>query len=439
MSSAQTTTAPGSAHQDAELARIVGQGSGSSRRRRSLRLIVPAALVALAAAVFLATRFGKSAGTPQYRTAGVTRGDLVVTVSATGNLQPTNEVDVGSEVSGLVESVFVDDNDRVTKGQVLARLDVSRLNEQVIDARAVLASAEARVQQAGATVQEARAKLTRLRRVSELSDETVVSKADLEAAEATLTRAMADDSSSKAAVEQARASLNAAEINLSKASIRSPINGIVLARKIEPGQTVAASFTTPVLFTLAEDLSKMELQVDVDEADVSEVRDGQSATFTVDAYGNRKFPAAIKRVGFGSQTKDGVVSYKTILTVNNDDLSLRPGMTATAEITTVERKGALLVPNAALRFTPAVPAVVPAEKTSIVSGILPHPPAQDRKQTNGNGKAKDGSQQVWVLQNGRPTAVSVVAGASDGRVTEITGGELREGTAVITESVGGES
>jgi HlyD family secretion protein len=237
-------------------------------------------------------------------------------------------------------------------------------------------------------------------------------------------------------VEQARASLSSAETSLAKASIRSPIDGIVLAREVEPGQTVAASFQAPVLFTLAEDLSQMELQVDVDEADVGQVREGQAASFTVDAYPNRRYPALIKRVSYGSQTKDNVVSYKTLLSVANDDLSLRPGMTATAEITTVKRDGVLLVPNAALRFTPPVTASQP--QRSLVSRLLPRPPGPAPRPANGSN-GKNGAQRVFVLRDGQPVAVPVTVGPTDGRLTEVTGGELQPGMAVITESVGAQS
>jgi HlyD family secretion protein len=421
---------------DDELARIVAEGAEERRWTLKRGLLVAGVLVALAAAAAVSIRSGRRAAAPQYHTEEVTRGDLVVTVSATGTLQPTNQVDVGSEVSGLVESVFVDDNDRVKSDQVLARLDVSKLQDQVVNARAARASAEAKVQLAVASVQESQANLARLRQVAELSGGKVPSKAELETGEATAARAVADEASARAAVEQSHASLRSAETNLAKASIRSPIDGIVLARQIEPGQTVAASFQAPVLFTLAEDLSQMELQVDVDEADVGEVREGQSATFTVDAYPNRRYPARIRRVSYGSQTKDNVVSYKTVLSVDNADLSLRPGMTATAEITTVTRQGVLLVPNAALRFTPPVAAT--PERRGLVSSLLPRPPgAASRQASASNGKNVE--QKVWVLRNGQPEAVAVTAGPSDGRLTEATGGEVQPGMALITESAGGRS
>lgn len=426
------------ASHDEDLAALVAEGADGGRRKR-VRLLVAGGLVLAVLAAWGATRSaGRDAG-PTYVTGKVTRGDLTVRVSATGTLQPTNEVDVGSEVSGLVETVLVDDNDRVKTGQVLARLDVSKLNDAVVNAKAALASAEARVLQAVATVKESAANLSRLRQVAELSGGKVPSKTELETAEAAAARALADEASAKAAVDQARAALSSAETNLSKASIRSPIDGVVLSRQVEPGQTVAASFTAPVLFTLAEDLAEMELQVDVDEADVGQVKARQAATFTVDAYSSRKYPARITRVGYGSQTKDGVVSYKTILTVDNDDLSLRPGMTATAEITTVERKDVLLVPNAALRFSPADASDAKRPSGGIVGSLIPRPPGGGAKKPNGNGNGKGSAQKVWVFEDGKLLDVSVTVGASDGSLTEVTGSALREGMAVVTESGEGPS
>jgi HlyD family secretion protein len=204
---------------------------------------------------------------------------------------------------------------------------------------------------------------------------------------------------------------------------------VVLARKVEPGQTVVAAMTTPVLFTIAEDLTKMELQVKVDEADVGTVKLGQSANFTVSAWPGRSFPATIQRVGLGSTITDNVVTYKTVLAVANDDLALRPGMTATARITTADRDNVLLVPNAALRFSPTS-AVAPAPSGSIVSRLMPRPPTQKAKQRP-NGQSA--TPQVWVLNEGQPVAIAVQTGASNGRQTEIVGGEFKAGMAVITD------
>lgn len=379
------------------------------------------------------------AAAPVYRSEAVSRGPLVVKVSATGNLQPTNQVDVGSELSGIVDKVLVDDNDRVRKGQVLAVLDLSKLNDAVSRSRANLVAANAAVRQAEATAAEARASFRRLQQVAELSGGKVPSRSELDIGEAAAKRAEAAVASARASVSQARAALQSDETNLLKAHLRSPINGIVLARKIEPGQTVAASFQAPVLFTLAEDLARMELQVDVDEADVGQVKVGQKAVFTVDAWPGRSFSAVITRVGYGSQAKEGVVSYLTVLKVDNDDLSLRPGMTGSAEITTLTRDAALLVPNAALRFTPpAAAAAKKAQKGSVLSALMPRPPSSGNRQVRRSGFAESG-QQVWVLRNGQPVAVAVKAGASNGRVTEILGGDLTEGMEVITEATTGQS
>ncbi len=422
---------------DQMLSKIEAGGPAAPRRRWRWMLAAAAVIALAAAALLLFGRSDGSASVEQYETEAMTRGTLTVKVSATGNLQPTNEVDVGSEVSGLVEKVLVDDNDHVKTGQVLAQLDISKLEDQRVNARAALASADARVQQAAASVKEANANLSRLRQVSELSGGKVPSKAEMETAEATLSRAEADEASARAAVEQARAALNSAETNLAKASIESPIDGVVLSRQIEPGQTVAASFQAPTLFTLAEDLAAMELEVDVDEADVGSVRDGQAATFSVDAYPGRQYPARIRRVGYGSQTKDGVVTYTAVLSVDNADLTLRPGMTATASITTVERSSVLLVPNAALRFSPGTTAGQQEDRSGgIVGSLLPRPPGATARNASATATVKPGTGRIWILKNGAPVEVAVTVGQTDGRVTEVSGAELKAGLAVIVDVKG---
>jgi HlyD family secretion protein len=405
---------------------------------RTGRRIAAAVLVAgLLAAGYAFLRMGGKKEGPKYQTEAVTRGILVVTVSATGNLQPTNQVDVGSEISGTIATVLVDDNDRVKKGQLLARMDTASLQQKVLKSRAALDAARATVLQMRATVEESRAELARLRQVAVLSGGKVPSKSELDAAEASLKRGEANEVSASASVGQAEAALKSDETDLSKATILSPINGVVLERKIEPGQTVAASMETPVLFTIAEDLSQMELEVDVDEADVGSVREGQDATFTVDAWLGRKYPARIKRLAYGSKTKENVVSYPAVLTVNNSDLSLRPGMTATAEIVTAKREKALLVPNAALRFAPASPAEAPKKTSSgLVGSLMPRPPSNAPKTASNGAAGKGGEQRVYVLKGGVLAAVPVTVGVSDGRTTEVVSGDLAEGTRVVTESVG---
>lgn len=382
-----------------------------SGKRRWIALAL--GVIVVAGVIAMLPSDGEKQGS--YVTEEAVMGKLVVSISASGTLQPTRSVDVGSELSGTLEAVLVNDNDRVTRGQVIARLDTSKLEDAVAKSRAALA-------QMDATVAEARANLKRLRHVAELSGGKVPSQSELETADATLLRAEANATS-------ARATLKSDETNIAKAAIRSPINGVVLARKVEPGQTVVAAMTTPVLFTIAEDLTKMELQVKVDEADVGTVKLGQTASFTVSAWPGRSFPATIQRVGLGSTITDNVVTYKTVLGVANDDLALRPGMTATARITTADRDNVLLVPNAALRFAPTT-AAAPAQPGGILSRLIPRPPMQKAQQrTNG----QNGLPQVWVPGDGQPVAIAVQTGASNGRQTEIVGGGLKTGMAVITD------
>ncbi len=391
------------------------------------------ALLVVAVGGWLLVRSDREATAPRYRTEPVTTGQLVVTVAATGRLQPTNQVEVGSELSGIVEQVLVDENDLVRQGQVLARLDVSKLEDAVARSRANLAAAEAQVLQTRATVVETTATLSRYRRMFESTGGELPSRSELDAAVANVKRAEANEASARATVSQARANLRSDETNLDKASLRSPIDGVVLSREVEPGQTVAASFQAPVLFKLAEDLRKMELEVDVDEADVSKVAVGQQASFTVDAWPGRTYQAVITRVSYGSQEKDGVVSYRAVLGVGNDDLSLRPGMTGSAEITTLVRENALLVPNAALRFAPQAATVEEKPPSrGVIGALLPRPPSLPKKVKTTAG----GVPRVWVLRDGAPVAVDVQTGATNGRVTEIVDASLTAGTEVITESLG---
>ena len=372
---------------------------------------------------------------PSYITQAVGRGNLTLHVTANGTLQPTRAINIGSELSGTVLKVNVDVNDLVKQGQVLVVLDTAKLRDQILRSKATLAAAVAKVAQTGATVKESRASLGRLQEVARISGGKVPAKSELDVGQANLERAMADDTSARAGVNDARAALSTDEINLSKASISAPADGVVLTRTVDPGNAVAASLQAVTLFTVAEDLKKLRLWVYVDEADVGSVKTGQDASFTVSAWPSRKFPARITRVGFGSTITDNVVTYLTYLDVDNADLSLRPGMTATATITATERKDVLLVPNTALRFTPTVKAVDKgAAKGGIVSSLIPRMPRANTKGTASAG-ATPAARQVWVLPAGEDAvavAVAVIPGISDGRMTEITGGDLQAGMLVIT-------
>lgn len=415
--------------------------------RRWLRWIVVGAVVLLA--VFLLSRFlfGGAAAT-QYSTEEAARGNLTVTVSATGKLAPTNQVQVGSELSGLVETVTVDVNDRVVKGQPLAVLDTSRLDDSIAQSQAALNANQAQVAQAQATVAESRAQLARLEEVSRLSGGRVPAKVEMEQARAAAARAVAALKVAEANVVSARAALSSNQTQRFKAVIRSPVNGVVLARQIDAGQTVAASFNTPTLFVIAEDLSAMQLQVAIDEADVGSVKQGQLASFTVDAFPGKTFPATITRVDLGSNlsaqtttstttstTQSQVVSYAATLSVANADQQLRPGMTATAEIITRAKPNVLLVPNAALRFRPG--AGTPAASSGqggIAGALVPRGRRGGAGATEKSATMSRGAQQtLYVLgADGQPQPVQVTTGDTDGTVTEITGGDLKPGMKVIT-------
>jgi len=417
-------------------------GDGARRPpwwRRTATWVVLAALVSATAAAWWWVGRREAAAAPRYVTQPAARGALTVTVTANGTLQPTQLVAVGSELSGTVSRVLVDVNERVRKGQVLAELDTARLADQVARSQAAVSAAEAQVRQVRATLDEARATLARLEDVLRRSGGEVPSRQELDAARAAVARAEANLASAQAGVEEARAALRSEQTNLRKASIRSPIDGVVLARSVEPGTAVAASLQAVTLFSLAEDLTKMTLQVNIDEADVGQVKAGQRATFTVSAWPNRRYPATISRLRYGSTTKDNVVTYLADLEVPNADLSLRPGMTATAVVTTVERQDALLLPNAALRFNPAVAAAAASAAANgsggIVSALMPRPPGAGAQRRAGTDTSR--VRQVWVLDAGQPRAVAVTPGASDGRLTELTSEQLQPGMEVIVDQKGG--
>jgi HlyD family secretion protein len=300
-----------------------------------------------------------------------------------------------------------------------------------------LAAARSKLAQTGATIAEARAALGRLEEVARLSGGKVPSKAELDSGRAALARAIADNGSAQAGISDAQAALSTDQINLSKASITAPADGVVLTRAVDPGNAVAASLQAVTLFTVAEDLARLRLWVYVDEADVGAVKLGQAATFTVSAYPSRPFPARITRVGFGSTITDNVVTYLTYLDVDNKDLSLRPGMTATATIVATQRKDVLLVPNAALRYTPTTAA--PVASKGIAGGIQLGPPKTESRRKGAADSASTASaRRVWVLPgdgkgaSAAPVSVAVVPGISDGHMTEIVGGDLKAGMQVIT-------
>lgn len=475
-------------------------------------LIALAVLVAVAGASWWALR--DVAPEQAYRTAQVDRGNVRVAIAATGSLKALSTVDIGSQVSGQVLEVRVDFNDRVERGQVIARLDPANFQARVTQTEADLASARASLEEAMANLRNAEADYARKQ---ELAERQLVARSEVDLALAQRDAARARVGSARAAIQQREAAVANARLDLDYTVIRSPVDGVVLLRQVEPGQTVAASFQTPVLFQIAEDLAQMQIELTVDESDVGQIREGQPVRFTVDAFRGRDFNGSVRQVRLSATNNQNVITYPVVVTVDNRDLSLLPGMTANAEIEVSSRENVLRVPNAALRFRPPdapvetnggrqgmgpgggseIPAIAeglglsPAQREAFDTdmatmrersaqaraqmqagggaggrpagavmvmgggGAAPSPEAirqmvMRRMQENFAGfrATLDDVQRsrfdeelgalfsgrrvtLWTLQNGRPAAVNVRAGISDGSHTEILGEGLGEGTAVV--------
>lgn len=376
---------------------------------------------------------------PTYQAIKAKRDTIRTVVSATGTLQPTSEVEVGSELSGRIKHIYVDYNDTVTKGQILARLDTEKLEAQVLQSRAALKIVEAGVLEVKASLAQAKNEFESIQKMRELSDGKLPSRLEYLAAQMQVEKNNASLVRSQAQVEQAKANLEQIVADLGKTDIVSPINGVVLIRSINEGQTVAATMSAPILFTLAEDLTSMELQVDVDEADVSQVKAGQEAVFTVDAYPGEKFPAVTQQVRFGAQSVNGVVTYKTTLKVSNNDYKLRPGMTAVAEILIQEKKDVLLIPQAALRFRPEwADAATENDNRSMMDSLVISPRSMRGSRNPPGGKndadTDEEAQKVKIyrLINDQPQPVMIKIGERNGDLIEVIEGELSENDRVVT-------
>jgi HlyD family secretion protein len=371
----------------------------SVKTRVSLMVAAVVLLAALALASFRVRRRDV-----RYTTAPVDRGDIVEVVGATGVLQAVTTVQVGSQVSGTIRSLGADFNSVVKKGQVVARLDPSLFEARVAQMRASLTSAAANVERAKAAVEDARQKYER---AQELAKQDLLAGSDLDTAKANYDGAFAQVKANDAAVQQARANLNQAQVDFNHTVIAAPIDGVVIARNVDVGQTVAASFQAPVLFVIANDLSQMQVNASIDEADIGQVRAGQEVAFRVDAYPDRTFAGKIEQVRLQPITNQNVVTYNTIVSVANPEQKLMPGMTATVSVVIQKREATLRVPALALRFRP------------------------ERFEERRSGL-------VFVLdERGRPRPASAKLGISDGRFVEVVEG-LAEGTLVVTGSEGGQ-
>ncbi|MBM7113610.1 efflux RND transporter periplasmic adaptor subunit [Archangium primigenium] len=352
--------------------------------------------------------------------ADVQRRTVEARVTATGTLSALVTVQVGSQVSGRIQEILVDYNSPVKKGQVIARIDPQLLQAALERAKANLLSARANVQRARVEAENAR---RQAERAKTLRAQQFIAQQDLDTAEATAQAAQAQVTSAEASLAQAQAALNEAEVNVRYTTIVSPTDGIVISRSVDVGQTVAASLQTPTLFTIAEDLAKMQVDTSVSESDVGRLKDGMPTTFTVDAWPGQNFEGVIRQIRNAAQTVQNVVTYDAVIDVKNPDMKLKPGMTANVNITTARAENALTVPNAALRYRP--PAPPPSAAPGAKEGRPGRPSAAP------STPPPPGSKTVYVLRDGRPTPVPVKAGVTDGSYTEVEG-ELNEGDRVIT-------
>ena len=344
----------------------------------------------------------KSKGeTQKFRTEEVSRGDIRAAVTATGTVNPVSTVLVGTQVSGTIKSIYVDFNSFVKKGDLLAQIDPATFEGQVEQARANLAAAQANLEKARAALIDAQRTLERNRL---LYARNLIAKSELDTAETNEMTARAQLRAQEAQVEQMKAALTVAETNLRYTKIISPVDGMVISRNVDVGQTVAASFQTPTLFTIARDLSKMQIDTNVDEADIGRVRVGQPVEFTVDAYPERIFKGRVTTIRNAPIIVQNVVTYDVIVTVANPELILKPGMTANVSIITATKRNVLKIPNAALRFR-----------------------MREKEEPRGKGKGAS----VWVLRDNKPKRVTITPGISDGNYTEVVAGEIGEKDEVI--------
>jgi HlyD family secretion protein len=352
-------------------------------------------------------------------TTAVTRGDVVAKVDATGTLAPVTTVQVGSQVSGTIKALHADYNSEVKKGQVIAELDPSLFQTQEEQAQATLIKAEADVERARVELNDATAKA---KRAQELYDQKLISRNDLETAQATAAQDEAALKSTQAQVTQARAALNQNQVNLGHTIIRAPIDGIVISRSVDVGQTVAASLSAPTIFVLAQDLAHMQVSASIDESDIGRVAASQPVTFKVDAYPTQTFNGTVSQVRLEPKTDQNVVSYTTMIDVPNPDLKLKPGMTANVTVQIAMNENVLRVPNAALRFRPAAG----GSQGSAFDG------SQVRGTSGRFESAERNFGRVFVLRNGQIVPVRVRTGVTDGAMTAIVDGDLKEGDQVIT-------
>ncbi|MRR35010.1 efflux RND transporter periplasmic adaptor subunit [bacterium] len=385
-----------------------------------MKKIVVVALVLAIAVVGGYFVFAKREPEVKFKTAKIERGDIVSAVSATGNLAAVVTVQVGTQVSGTIQKLFVDYNSPVKKGQIIAQIDPSLFSAQVEQTRGNYLNAQANLQRVKADLADSRRNLERNR---QLLKDGVVSQSDFDAADNRYQMAQATVKGAEGGVAQTRGAFTQAETNLRYATIRSPVDGIVVSRNVDVGQTVAASFQTPTLFTIAQDLTRMEIDTSVDEADISRVKVGQPVSFTVDAYPENRFAGTVRQVRNAPVVTQNVVTYVVVIDVDNKDLKLKPGMTANVSIETARKDNVLKVPSAALRFRPRKGADENEAKGR----------QADQEQPR---KKKESGQQVYTLSpENKPVPVPIKTGIGNDGQVELISGNLKENDEVIVEQV----
>ncbi len=371
------------------------------------KIVIAIAVIAvIGAMVFLALR--NKSGVPQFRTEKVTKGDIVSTVTATGTVNAVTTVLVGTQVSGTIKAIYADYNSKVRKGQLIAQIDPALFEAQVDQARANVVTSKANLAKSEVSVVDTRRTMDRNR---ELFAKNLIARSDLDTAQTNYDSAVAQVNANKALVQQAAAALRTAETNLKYTRILSPVDGIVVSRNVDVGQTVAASFQTPTLFNIAQDLTKMQIDSSVAEADIGKIMVGQPVEFTVDAYPDSPFQGGVSEIRNAPITVQNVVTYDVVIKVDNPELKLKPGMTANVSIIVSSKKGVLRISNAALRFRPS------------------------EKRGKGEQREKTGGSGVWVLENNKPKRIGITTGISDGNYTELLSDGLKEGQELIVESL----
>ena len=358
-------------------------------------------------------------------------GDITQTISATGTLSATNDVTIGSQISGTIYKIYVDVNDAVKKDQILAEINPNKLNQALEGYEAQLKSALANLESSQITLKQKEWTYTRQKRLYQVTKGQSPSQLNLENSRLEYLQAKADVDIKLASINQIQTNINAAKIDLQNSIIRSSIDGIVLTREVSIGQTVAASLNAPTLFTLAENLKDMKLVVNISESDIGKVKENQKVFFSVDAYPDQTFEAKVNRVNFASTTTDNITSYETSIFVNNQDLLLRPGMSATASIQIAEAKNALLIPIAAIFYQPKTPQ---ESKKSSRPLFAPGPPPRQKRTLNQDQSIKGNEARIYILQNNHPTPIMVKVGVQNSKYIQILSPNITKDTLIITDS-----